>query len=383
MAVKYLLLEYGLETITVTVDVGQRDDYRKVAAKSKKLGALKHIHIDARAEFVTDYIYPAIRANALYQKKYPMATALARPLIAKKLVAIALKENASALAHGCSGKGNDQVRFDNTLHAHSKLPVVTPIRDLNLDRKTELAFAKKHGIKIDEIAKKFSIDQNLWGRAIEGGIVENASNEPPESAFEWVRVSRALKNPSYVQIGFNCGIPISVDGKKMNPVSLVEYLNRKAGAAGVGISDHIEDRIVGIKSREIYEAPAAVCIIEAHRDLEKMVHTKHQTRFKSTVDEQWTEIVYSGLWEDPLRTDLEAYITESQKRVTGTVKLRMHNGSLRVTGRSSNYSLYDVKSSTYGADSTFDQRLATGFVTLWGLQSTEANKLQDKMSAKI
>ena len=383
VVVKYLSEEYGLDTITLTVDVGQQDDYRKVAAKSKKLGAIKHVHIDARNEFVTDYVYLAIQANALYQKKYSMATALARPLIAKKLVAVARKENASALAHGCSGKGNDQVRFDNTLHAYSKLPVIAPIRDLNLDRKTELAFAKKHGIKIDAVAKKFSIDQNLWGRAIEGGIMEDASNEPPKSAFEWVKITDALKNPSYVRIGFFCGIPVSVDGKKMNPVSLVEYLNNKAGAAGVGISDHIEDRIVGIKSREIYEAPAAACIIEAHRDLEKMVHTKHQTRFKGTVDEQWAEIAYSGLWEDPLRNDLDAYLVQSQKRVTGEVKLRMHYGSLRVVGRSSKYSLYDVKSSTYGADSTFDQRLATGFVTLWGLQSTEANKLQGSRSAKI
>ncbi|MDI1495903.1 MAG: argininosuccinate synthase [Cenarchaeum symbiont of Oopsacas minuta] len=382
VVVKYLLEEYDMDTVTVTVDVGQQDDYRKVAAKSKKLGAVKHVHIDAKTEFVTDYVYPAIKANALYQKKYSLATALARPLIAKKLITVAAKENASALAHGCSGKGNDQVRFDATLHAKSNLPILAPIREMNLDRNTELAFAKKHGISIDKVAKKFSIDQNLWGRAIEGGIVEDASKEPPESAFEWIRVSNALKNPSYIEIGFNCGIPVSVDGKRMNPVSLVEYVNNKAGAAGVGILDHIEDRIVGIKSREIYEAPAATCIIEAHRDLEKLIHTKHQTRFKSTIDDQWAELAYSGLWEDPLREDLDGYISNSQRYVTGTVRIRMHHGSLRVVGRSSKYSLYNVKSSTYGLDSTFDQRLAMGFVALWGMQSTEANKLQDKMSAK-
>ena len=378
VVVKYLQEKYNMDVITVTVDVGQGDDQKKIAAKAKKLGVVKHYNLDARGEFVNDFIFPSIKANALYQKKYCLATALARPLIAQKVVEIAKKENVKALAHGCTGKGNDQVRFDVTMRSGSTLPIIAPIRDLNLTRDVELKFAKKHGVDIDTTAKKFSIDQNLWGRAIEGGVLENAYNEPPDDAFIWVKTKNLPDKPQYLEIEFKNGVPISADGKNLKPIELIEYINKKAGSCGVGIVDHIEDRVVGIKSREVYETPAATCLIEAHTDLEKMVLTKHELKFKATVDSEWAWLAYSGLWQDPLKSDLDMFINATQMRVSGTVKLKMFKGSLRVVGRKSSYSLYSHDLATYGSGSTFDQTLAKGFVELWGMQSTEANKLLKK-----
>ncbi|MBS3923594.1 MAG: argininosuccinate synthase, partial [Nitrosarchaeum sp.] len=330
VVIKYLQEEYNMDVITVTVDVGQGDDQKKIEAKAKKLGVIKHYNIDARKEFVEDFIFPSIKANALYQKKYCLATALARPLIAEKVLEIAKKEKVTSLAHGCSGKGNDQVRFDITLRSGSDLPIIAPIRDKNLDRVTELEFAKKHGIEIDSVAKRFSIDQNLWGRAIEGGVLEDPYNEPPDDAFIWVKTKNLPDKPTYLEIKFEKGIPVSVDGKILEPIKLIEYVNKKAGDAGVGIVDHIEDRVVGIKSREVYETPGALCLIEAHSDLEKMVHTKHENKFKSIIDDEWAYLAYSGLWQDPLKQDLDAFIQASQKPVSGTVKLKLFKGSIRV-----------------------------------------------------
>ncbi len=378
VVVKYLQEKHNLDVVTVTIDVGQGDDQKKVAAKAKSLGVIRHYNLDAREEFVRDFIFLSIKANALYQKKYCLATALARPLIAQKVVEIAKKENAKAMAHGCTGKGNDQVRFDVTMRSSSGLPIIAPIRDLNLTRNIELKFAKKHGIEIDTTAKRFSIDQNLWGRAIEGGELENAYAEPPEDAFIWVKTKNLPEKPQYLEVKFREGIPIAVDGKNLKPIEIIEYVNRKAGNCGIGIVDHIEDRVVGIKSREVYETPAATCLIEAHTDLEKMVLTKHELKFKESVDSEWAWLAYSGLWQDPLKSDLDMFINATQKRVSGTVKLKMFKGSLRVVGRKSDYSLYSHDLATYGSRSTFDQTLAKGFVELWGLQSTEANKLLKK-----
>jgi argininosuccinate synthase len=378
VVVKYLQEKHNLDVVTVTVDVGQGDDQKKIASKAKKLGVIKHYNLDARSEFVNDFIFPSIKANALYQKKYCLATALARPLIAQKVVDIAKKESAKALAHGCTGKGNDQVRFDITMHSGTTLPIIAPIRDLNLTRDVELKFAKKHGIQIDTAAKRFSIDQNLWGRAIEGGDMEDAYKEPPEDAFIWVKTMNMPDKPQYLEIEFKEGVPVTVDGKHLKPIELIQYINKRAGACGVGIVDHIEDRVVGIKSREVYETPAATCLIEAHTDLEKMVLTKHELKFKSLVDSEWAWLAYSGLWQDPLKSDLDMFINATQKRVSGTVKLKMFKGNLIVVGRKSEYSLYSHDLATYGSGSTFDQTLAKGFVELWGLQSTEANKLLKK-----
>ena len=378
VVIKYLQEKHNLDVVTVTVDVGQEDNLAKISAKAKSLGVLNHYNIDARQEFVDNFIFPSIKANALYQKKYCLATALARPLIAQKVVEVAKKENATALAHGCTGKGNDQVRFDVTYRSGSNLPIIAPIRDLNLTRDVELKYAQKHKIPIDTAAKRFSIDQNLWGRAIEGGDMEDAFSEPPDDAFIWVKTKNLPDKPQYLEIKFENGVPIAADGKRMKSIELIKYINKKAGANGVGIVDHIEDRVVGIKSREVYETPGAACIIEAHTDLEKMVLTKHELKFKAMVDAEWAWLAYSGLWQDPLKTDLDMFINATQKRVSGTVKLKMFKGSLRVVGRKSEYSLYSHDLATYGAGSTFDQTLGKGFVELWGLQSTEANKLLKK-----
>ena len=378
VVVKYLQQKHNLDVVTVTIDVGQGDDQKKIAAKAKSLGVIRHYNLDAREEFVRGFIFPSIKANALYQKKYCLATALARPLIAQKVVEIAKRENAKALAHGCTGKGNDQVRFDVTMRSSSDLPIIAPIRDLNLTRDVELKYAKKHGIEIDTTAKRFSIDQNLWGRAIEGGELENAYSEPPEDAFIWVRTRDLPERPQYLEVKFHEGTPVAVDRNNLKPIELIEYVNKKAGNCGIGIVDHIEDRVVGIKSREVYETPAAACLIEAHTDLEKMVLTKHELKFKAMVDTEWAWLAYSGLWQDPLKSDLDMFINATQKRVSGTVKLKMFKGNLRVVGRKSDYSLYSHDLATYGSGSTFDQTLAKGFVELWGLQSTGANKLVKK-----
>jgi argininosuccinate synthase len=378
VVIKYLQEKHNLDVVTVTVDVGQEDNLKKISAKAKSLGVLNHYNIDARQEFVDNFIFPSIKANALYQKKYCLATALARPLIAQKVVEVAKKENATALAHGCTGKGNDQVRFDVTYRSGSNLPIIAPIRDLNLTRDVELKYAQKHKIPIDTAAKRFSIDQNLWGRAIEGGDMEDAFSEPPDDAFIWVKTKNLPDKPQYLEIKFQNGVPVAADGKRMKSIELIRYINKKAGANGVGIVDHIEDRVVGIKSREVYETPGAACIIEAHTDLEKMVLTKHELKFKAMVDAEWAWLAYSGLWQDPLKTDLDMFINATQKRVSGTVKLKMFKGSLRVVGRKSEYSLYSHDLATYGAGSTFNQTLGKGFVELWGLQSTEANKLLKK-----
>lgn len=373
VCVKYLQTLHDLDVITLTVDIGQNDDFKEINETSSELGAIDHVYVDAKHEFLNDYVVPSIHANALYQQKYPLATAIARPLIAQKAVEVAKQFDAVAISHGCTGKGNDQVRFDITIRSlNPDLSIIAPIRDMNLTRDKELEYADKNKIKISEIAKRYSIDENLWGRAIEGGDLENVENEPPEDAFKFVKQNN--NEAGYVTIGFERGKPVSIDGEKMDLGLLVKNLNEIAGSYGVGIIDHIEDRVIGIKSREVYEAPAALILIEAHKDLEKLVLTNQELRFKFSVDDQWAWLAYSGLWLDPLLTDLNAFIAKTQERVTGEIKIKMHSGSYRVVGRKSTFSLYDNDAITYMSNSSFDQRLATGFVTLWGLQSSAANK---------
>ena len=374
VCIRYLQTLHKLDVITVTVDCGQQDDFEEIERKAQAIGAIKHIYIDAREEFANNFVLPSIKANGLYQGKYPLATALARPLIAAKAVEVANKEGAAAVAHGCTGKGNDQIRFDVTMRAlNPNLRIIAPIRDLNLTRDLEISFAREQNIPISSEAKKYSIDINLWGRAIEGGKIEEADFEPPEDAFEFINFQN--DKAGYMEIEFDQGIPTTVDGIDMPLNDLIQYINDKAGRHGVGIVDHIEDRVVGIKSREVYEAPAAVAIIEAHKDLEKMVLTKHELTFKQIVDNQWSWLAYSGLWQDPLRADLDRFIDATQNRVSGKVRLKMEKGSLRVVGRESEYSLYRNDLATYATGSTFDQSLAKGFVELWGLQSVIANSL--------
>src|SRR5918911_866914 len=377
VCIRYLQNLHNYDVVTVTVDCGQNDDFEEIEKKSKAIGAIKHVYIDAKEEFAINYIVPCIKANGLYQNKYPLATALARPLIAAKAIEAANTEGATAIAHGCTGKGNDQLRFDITMHAlNPKLKIIAPIRDLNLTRDDEIKFAVEQHIPISPIANKYSVDLNIWGRAIEGGNLEDPYYQPPEDAFQLVKFDN--NNAGYLELEFKNGVPAAVDGNDMTINSLIEYVNTKVGSFGVGIIDHIEDRVIGIKSREIYEAPAATAIIEAHKDLEKMVLTMHEIQFKQIVDQQWSWLTYAGLWHDPLRADLDKFIDATQTRVTGKVKLKLQNGSLQVVGRKSLYSLYKNDLSTFGAGSKFDQGLARGFVELWGLQSIIAKAVANE-----
>jgi argininosuccinate synthase len=376
--IKYIQEKYNAEVITVTVDVGQQEDLVAAAEKAKKIGVFKHYSIDAKAEFVTDYIFPAIKANALYEGKYPISTSLSRPLIAAKMVEIAEKENATGLAHGCTGRGNDQVRFDVTLGSLAPdKKIIAPVREWGMTRDEEIAYAKTKGIPVSEAAKKFSIDASVWGRAIECGLLEDASQEPPEDAYEWtVAPEKSPNKPEYVIIQFEAGIPVSVNGKKMEPLELIQSLNEIAGRNGVGRIDHIEDRLVGIKSREVYECPAATVILEAHKDLEKMVMTRNEVLFKQQVDSQWVFLAYAGLWVDPLKDDLDAFINKSQENVTGEVRLKLFKGGLQVVGRSSPMSLYDKNLANYNIKTSFNQSYSKGFIELWGLQTRMHNALK-------
>lgn len=377
VCIRYLQTMHNLDVITLTVDCGQDDDFYEIEKRARSAGCLKHIFVDLKKEFARDFIIPSIKANGLYQNKYPLGTALARPLIASKLVEVAQEEDAQNVAHGCTGKGNDQVRFDLAIRAMDpKLKIIAPIRDMNLTRDQEMTFAKEQNIPVSDEAKKYSVDENIWGRSIEGGELENPLLEPPEDAFRFVSFHK--DGIGEIEIEFRKGVPVSIDGNRTNINDLIARLTRIVGSFGVGIIDHIEDRVIGIKSREVYEAPAALAIIESHRDLEKMVLTKHELRFKAIVEESWSWLVYSGLWYDPLRVDLDKFIEETQERVNGKVKLKMHNGCLRVTGRESEYSLYKSNMSTYGGSSAFDQGLAKGFVELWGLQTIMANAIANK-----
>jgi argininosuccinate synthase len=378
--IKWLQEKYSAEVITVTVNVGQPENLAEAEEKANKLGVLKHYSIDVKDEFATDYVFPAIKANALYEGKYPMSTTLSRPLIVKKMVEIAEKEGATALAHGCTGKGNDQVRFDISIGALAPdLKIIAPVREWSMTRAEEIEYAKANGIPVSTAAKKYSIDQSIWGRSIECGILEDASQEPPEDAFEWtVSPEKAPNTPEYVTIGFESGVPIALNKKALSPLALIEALNKTAGKHGVGRIDHIEDRMVGIKSREIYECPAATVLIEAHEDLEKMVLTRHEVLFKQEIDAQWTFLAYAGLWLDPLREDLDAFINKSQENVEGEVRVKLYKGNAQIVGRSSPKSLYDKNLVNYNIKTGFNQAYSKGFIELWGLQTRMANVLKRK-----
>ncbi len=369
---KLLQEKLGAEVVTVTVDVGQRDDFNAVEEKALKFGAVKHYSIDAKREFVENYIFKAIKANALYGGAYPLATALARPLIAEKLVEVARKEGADAIAHGCTGKGNDQVRFDISIKSlYPEVKIIAPVREWNLTRDWEMEYARKNGIPVSK--KIYSIDENLWGRSVEGGILEDPYQAPPEEIFEWTAAPWVSPQPEEILLEFKRGVPVSINGEKLDPVELVNRMNSLAGKHGVGRIDHIEDRSVGIKSREIYEAPAAMAIIMAHRDLEKMVLTKWVLEFKRMVDDKWAWLVYHALWFEPLRHALESFIDEVEMHVEGEVRLRLARGNAMVVGRSSPYSLYDQGLASFD-DTDYEQNMAVGFIELFGLQSVLAHR---------
>ncbi len=371
--------KYGNEVITVTVDVGQQEDFKEIEERAYKAGALKHYFLDAKDEFANEYISVAIKANALYEKKYPLSTSLARPLIAKKVAEIAKKENADSVAHGSTGKGNDQVRFDVTLKAiYPGVKIIAPVREWNMSRDEELKYLLSKGIPYKPSRSEFSVDENLWGRSIESGRLEDPYFEPPEEAFAWtVSPEKAPDKPEYLEIGFKKGVPDTLNGKRMKLSEMIAYLNQVAGKNGVGRIDHIEDRVVGIKSREVYETPAALVLIEAHQELEKLTLPKTILRFKPYIEEQWSYMIYDGLWADPLRNALEAFINETQNNVEGEVKVKLFKGNVSIVGRKSDKSLYKHELSTYSSASTFDQKQAVGFINLFALQTLVYNEVNE------
>jgi argininosuccinate synthase len=366
------LEEQGAAPYALYVDLGQGEPTGDVRAKALKIGAADAFVRDAKSEFADEYVAPAIRANALYGGKYPLFTALARPLIAKKLVEAARKVGATHIAHGSTGKGNDQVRFDvTTASIAPDLTVVAPVRDWNMSRPEEMAYAEEHGIPVPTTKESpYSVDENLWGRSIEAGPLEDPDHEPTEDVFELTTSpENASDEPQYVEIGFEEGLPTALDGEELPLVDLIVELNAVAGANGVGRIDMIEDRLVGIKSREIYEAPAALTIIAAHRELESLTLTRDVIRFKSTVEQRYAELAYEGLWFTPLKTALDAFIAETQKTVTGSVRLKLYKGNATVVGRTAPNALYSKDLATYDPGSTFDEAAAAGFIALWGLSA--------------
>jgi argininosuccinate synthase len=366
--------QQGAEPYALYLDLGQDEPAEDVKAKAIRIGASDAFVLDAKTEFVEEYVAPAIKANALYGGKYPLFTALGRPLIAKKLVEVARQVGATHVAHGSTGKGNDQVRFDvTTASIAPDLTVVAPVRDWRMSRPEEIAYAREHGVPVP-VSKKspYSVDANLWGRSIEAGPLEDPDHEPTEDVFELTTApENAPDEPQYVEIGFEEGLPTTLDGQELSLVDLISELNSIAGAHGVGRIDMIEDRLVGIKSREIYEAPAAMTIIAAHKELETLTLTKDVLRFKSFVEQRYTELAYEGLWFTPLKVALDAFIAETQKTVTGTVRLKLYKGSATVVGRNAPKALYSKDLATYDPNSTFEEAAAAGFIALWGLPARQ------------
>ena len=366
--------QQGAEPYALYLDLGQGEPAEDVKAKALNIGAADAFVRDARAQFAEEYVAPAIKANALYGGKYPLFTALGRPLIARKLVEVAREVGATHIAHGSTGKGNDQVRFDvATASIAPDLTVVAPVRDWNMSRPEEIAYAEEHGIPIPVTKKSpYSVDENLFGRSIEAGPLEDPDHEPTEDVFAFTSSPEEAPNePEYVEIGFVEGLPVSIDGEEMPLVELIAELNRIAGTHGVGRIDMIEDRLVGIKSREIYECPAALTIIKAHKELETMTLTKDVLRFKATVEQRYAELAYDGLWFTPLKRALDAFVTETQKTVTGSVRLKLYKGTATVVGRTAPQALYSKELATYDPNSTFDEAAAAGFISLWGLPARQ------------
>jgi len=370
VAIKWLQEKYGLDVIALTIDVGNERDFTAVREKALRVGAIKALVVDAKQLFVDYFLFPALQTNALYEGQYPLATALSRPLMVKLLVDAATEEGATAVAHGCTGKGNDQVRFDVGIHTLApSLKIIAPAREWGMTREETIAYAKQHDIPIPvTVDSPYSIDECLWGKSIECGIIEDPWAEPPEDAFTWTKSpDKAPNEPGYVEIGFVKGVPINLDGRVMSGVDLIQELNEIAGNHGIGRIDHIEDRVVGIKSREVYEAPAATVLLKAHQALEAMTLSKDQLRFNQKVTEVYSDLIYNGLWFSALNRDLSAYVLSSQRHVTGTVRMKLFKGSAAVVGRRSPKSLYNLALATYDKGDQFDQSASLGFIHLWGL----------------
>jgi argininosuccinate synthase len=371
VAIPWLAEKYNAEIVTLTVDLGGQDrSMPAIKEKALATGAIKAIVVDCKDIFVKHFVFPALRAGAIYEGEYPLATALGRPLIAKLLVDVARQEGAQAVAHGCTGKGNDQVRFDVSTGALAPdLQVIAPAREWKMTRDEEIEYARERGIPVPTTKKSpYSTDENLWGRSIECGVLEDPWNEPPEDIYWWTKSPEAAPDqPTYVEIGFEGGIPVSLNGVQMDGVVLIGKLHDIAGENGVGRIDHVENRLVGIKSREIYEAPAGIVLHKAHQALEDMCLSKDSARFKAIVTPLYSDLIYNGLWFSALHRDLAAYIASSQRDVTGKVRIKLYKGTCTVVGRTSPTALYSYSLATYDIGDTFDASSAEGFIKLWGL----------------
>lgn len=370
VAIQWLKEHYGAEVLTFTVDLSGGRDLSMVERKALKAGASKAIVREVVDEFIADFVWPSLQGDAMYQEVYPLATALARPLMVKLLAEVAREEGADTVAHGCTGKGNDQVRFDVGLATLAPdLKIIAPAREWGMNRQQTIEYARAHAIPVAAtVASPYSIDENIWGRSIECGILEDPWQEPPEDAFAWTcSPSAAPDEAAYVEIGFERGLPITLDGVHMTASSLIHKLNELAGRHGVGRIDHIEDRLVGIKSREVYEAPAALVLHVAHRALESLTLSRQQISFKHQVAAEYASVIYNGLWFSAHRQDLASYISSTERFVTGAVRLKLFKGSCIVVGRKSPYSLYQYGLATYDSADQFDHRAAVGFISLWGL----------------
>src|SRR4051812_5446345 len=383
VAIGWIAEETKAEVVAVAADVGQGgEDLDVIRQRALDCGAVEAVVVDARAEYADGYCLPALKANALYMGRYPLVSALSRPLIARHLVDAARYHGAQAVAHGCTGKGNDQVRFEVGIGALApELRVLAPVRDSGMTRDKAIAFAEEKGLPIDVTKKSpYSIDQNVWGRAVETGYLEDRWNAPDEELYAYTQDPATARERDEVVITFADGVPTAIDGRSVTMLQAIEELNRRAGAHGVGRLDMVEDRLVGIKSREVYECPGAIALITAHQELENVTVERDLARFKHSVEQRWAELVYDGLWFSPLKRSLDAFVDEASRHVTGEVRMTLHGGRAVVTGRRSPASLYDYNLATYDADDTFDQSLAKGFVDLWGLPSRIAATRDRKMS---
>lgn len=373
VAVKWINETYGMDVIAYTCDLGQGQDIQAIRGKALRTGAVEAIAEDVRNLFVDYFAFPSLMAGALYEGKYPLATALGRPLIAQRMVEVAREQGATAVAHGCTGKGNDQVRFDVTFQTLApQLKIIAPVREWKWTRGEELAYAAKHGIEVEATKEKiFSTDQNLWGRSIEAGILEDPWVEPPPETFQWTVDPRlAPEEPELVEITFDHGRPVALNGKDLDGAELIETLNSIAGKHGVGRVDHIENRLVGIKSREIYEAPAAIVLHEAHREIEFLTLSKDALRFKTQVSQAYADLIYNGLWFSALHQDLMAFVASNQQYVSGVARVKLYKGHCMISGRKSDFSLYRHELATYEEDDQYDSSAAQGFIKIHGLSQT-------------
>jgi len=372
VAIGWIAEETGAEVVAVAADLGQGgEDLEVIRQRALACGAVEAVVVDVRDEFAEQYCLPALQANALYMGRYPLVSALSRPLIAKHLVAAARAHAATTVSHGCTGKGNDQVRFEVGIAALApELRCIAPVRDSGMTRDKAIAFAAEKGLPID-VSKRspYSIDQNVWGRAVETGFLEDPWNAPVEDVYSYTRDPGVTREPDEVVLTFVSGVPTAVDDRPVTVLQAIEELNRRAGVQGVGRLDMVEDRLVGIKSREVYEVPGAQVLITAHSELENLTVERDLARYKRGVEQRWSELVYDGLWFSPLKRALDAFLAESQQHVSGQIRLTLHGGTATVTGRRSGSSLYDFHLATYDAQDTFDQSLAKGFIELWGMPS--------------